>query len=193
MAAPKRTREERERDLERIAQLRLQGYTQTQIAEQLSLSRQQIGYDIKTLEKRWQETANEAVEVHKAREVAKMDNLERTYWDAWWQSLGETIVTTTTDESGGLNKKGEPADPKQKKTVRVEDLNGDPRYLQGALDCSKARREILGLNAPTEVTHGGTVTFADLVKEAAERREREAGTNGTPVLSPAGIDGKSNP
>src|SRR3990172_1391135 len=94
MATPKRSTFQRERDLEETAGMYLRGETQQAIAEHLNgkyyladpLSRQQIAYDLKAIQGRWLKSSLINFTAARARELAKIDNLERTYWDAWERS-----------------------------------------------------------------------------------------------------------
>src|SRR5215831_10820916 len=101
MAAKSRTPFERERDLRETAALYLRGLSQVEIAQRLNLSRQQIGYDLKILQRRWQESALADFHAKKAAELAKMDELERTYWEAWERSRQPREVTTQEKTQGG--------------------------------------------------------------------------------------------
>ena len=82
MARPSRTKLERERDLAMIADYYLSGRTQADIAKRLHVSRQQVGYDVKVLQKRWQAAALQKIDRAKWEELAKIDNLEREHWRA---------------------------------------------------------------------------------------------------------------
>src|SRR5260370_35991051 len=81
MATKSRTPMERERDLRETAALYLRGLTHQEIAQRLKVSRQQIGYDLKVLQKRWQESTMADFNAKQAAELARADELERTYWD----------------------------------------------------------------------------------------------------------------
>jgi hypothetical protein len=83
MASKSRSPRERERDLAETAALYLRGWTQSEIAQRLHVSRPQIGYDLKVLQQRWQESALADFNTKKATELARVDQLERTYWEAW--------------------------------------------------------------------------------------------------------------
>src|SRR5262249_28077339 len=65
-----------------------------EIAQRLKVSRQQIGNDLKVLQRRWQESALADFNAKKVAELAKMDELERTYWEAWERSCQTREVTT---------------------------------------------------------------------------------------------------
>jgi hypothetical protein len=178
---PKRTKIEREADLVEIARLYLKKQTQQEIADHIGLSRQQITYDLKTIQARWQADTTRATEERKAEEVAGIEHLERTYWDAWDRSIGVTTITTKTAEAAGAD------GAKQKATVRTEELNGDPRYLLGVQWCKQKRIDILGLDAPRkhEVTgeKGGPIRYENMddaelngcLAELIKRRENRDG------------------
>jgi predicted transcriptional regulator len=86
MSANKRGQAERDRDLADIARLYCQGMRQVDIAEILGITQQQVSYDLKRIQKRWQTECIEAISQGKARELARIDELERTYWSAWFES-----------------------------------------------------------------------------------------------------------
>ena len=86
MSAPKRKPAERDRDLVAMARLYCQGMRQIDIAEMLGISQSQVSYDLKRIQKRWQTECIEAISQGKARELARIDELERTYWGAWFNS-----------------------------------------------------------------------------------------------------------
>lgn len=86
MSANKRGQAERDRDLADIARLYCQGMRQVDIAEMLGITQQQVSYDLKRIQKRWQTECIEAISQGKARELARIDELERTYWGAWFNS-----------------------------------------------------------------------------------------------------------
>src|ERR1700687_5416985 len=101
MARPSRTQLERERDLDLIASHYLSGRTQAEIAERLNVCRQQVGYDLKVLQKRWQASAVQKLDKAKAVELAKIDRLEREYWRAWRKSNREKEIKTAEKSTGG--------------------------------------------------------------------------------------------
>ena len=148
MAAPKRRPDQRRRDLAIVANLYMQGYTQAEIAEHLNsrdeedrdyeISRHQISYDLGTLREEWLNSALVDLDRRKAEELAKLDRLEREYWEAWRRSLQaeETITTEMSEDDEG----------KMRRTVKGS--SGDPRYLQGIERCINRRIELFGLDAP---------------------------------------------
>lgn len=153
MARPRRTKEQRERDRAFVAELYLKGETQAAIARALAarfypgeppLSQRQISYDIEALHKLWVKTQIHNVDQLKARELARIDKLERTYWAAWERSLLD--AETVTEKGKGRGAGRTPVRPSQfEKTVQRRGQAGDPRFLQGVQWCIERRCAILGL------------------------------------------------
>ncbi len=163
MAAPKRTSIQREADLERIAQLYLQGHKQADIAVTLDVSQPQISYDLKTLQKRWAAASVRNIDTAKGEELARIDELERVYWDSWRKSQGLIKVKSVDREKivlDELNKihKGVQAagvagqDGEIVRTlVRTEKRVGEGKYLDGVQWCINQRCKILGIAAPSKM------------------------------------------
>jgi hypothetical protein len=136
MPANTRTPLERERDLRETAALYLRGLTQYEIGQRLNVSRQQIGYDLKVLQRRWQESALGDFNAKKAAELAKMDELERTYWEAWERSCQAREVTTQEKTQA---REGQAEDARLKAGVRKEQRDGNPEFLRGVERCIEMR------------------------------------------------------
>lgn len=145
-----------ERDRRNIARLYLKGEIQVDIAAQLGISQATVSRDIKFIQNEWQTERVYDINEAKQRELAKIDNLELEYWQAWRRSCENKQI---------VNRKGllGAEDPKTKKrtmignievTERNEGQAGDARFLDGVMDCIKQRCAILGVEAPkrTELT-----------------------------------------
>src|SRR5260370_19490486 len=130
MIVPTKTRShvERERDLRETAALYLRGLTHNEIAQRLHVSRQQVGYDLKVLQRRWQESALADFNAKKAAELARVDELERTYWEAWERSCQAREVTTQEKIQDG-DRQGNEA--RRKAAVRKEQLHRHPALRRG--------------------------------------------------------------
>ena len=148
MAAKTRAPVQRECDLRETAALYLRGLTQAEIAQRLNVSRQQIAYDLKTLQRRWQESALADFHAKKAAELAKVDELERTYWEAWQRSGEAREVTTQERTQGG---EGAADDARLKAGVRKEQRDGNPEFLRGVERCIDMRCKILGAFAAVKI------------------------------------------
>ena len=134
------------RDSRRIADLYLQGWPQVDIAREIRRSPATVSRDIKALQKDWLNSALVDFNEAKARELAKVDRLEREYWDAWERSKQDAEVITTKGKGKHKNK------PEQlERTHKREGQVGDSRFLSGIQWCIEQRCKILGLEAPKRI------------------------------------------
>lgn len=149
MAVSKIKRLELEQRRTRVAELYLKGMTQAEIALQLNVDQSTVSRDLAHIQKAWNEAAIRNLDEVKARELAKIDALERTYWKAWERSIGtvqiKTIKARGPRPTGSRN---DPAPELAEQTIRTEELNGDPRYLEGVMACIERRCKLLGIDAP---------------------------------------------
>src|SRR5262245_22827380 len=140
----------------KVAALLLRGVTtQFEICERLGMEpgqRSTISRDVKAIKLEWRASAVRDFDQAKGRELAKLDALEKEYWEAWERSKAEKQSTRTrrrTRPAGGGTATDDEAE------VRKEHRDGNPAFLEGALRCVDKRCEILGLNAAKKVRHGG--------------------------------------
>jgi len=144
----------RESDRAEIARRYLLGEGQASIGSSLGISQQQVSYDLGVLQKRWRESALIDIDEAKGKELARIDNLERTYWDAWQRSLSERTVTRTKRrEQLDARADGDAAlhAGHSEAQLQREQRDGNPAFLQGVQWCISKRVELLGLAEPTRV------------------------------------------
>lgn len=164
-SGPKRTPFQREKDLVEIARCYLHGMSQMEIGEMLGVSQSQISRDLKVLRERWQKSALLDINEAKAQELARIDNLEREYWEAWRVSCGERIDTETEQIAGA----GANGDRKRVKVKKVK-LAGDPDYLAGIQWCIEMRCKILGIYQPGRAANPlGMIDYSKLSDAQLER------------------------
>lgn len=138
------------RDRRRISQLYLQGTLQVDIADQLGLDQSTISRDLKALHQEWLDSAMVDYDQAKAKELAKIDNLEMTYYQEWAASK-EPIVKRKTAKR--VNNPGGDGGPDWRTTEATQEISlgtGDPRFLQGVQWCIDRRCKLLGLDAPVK-------------------------------------------
>src|SRR5688572_20510255 len=113
-----------------IARLYAQRHTQAEIAEQLGINQATVSRQLKAVQQAWKDAAVAAWDEHLARELAKIDELERVYWDAWRRSIRKEVRLTIETERQEVTKRSEggeeatvfePVETKRKKT-RIEHL-----------------------------------------------------------------------
>ncbi len=134
MAAPKRTRFQRELDLARIAAMFLEQRPQTEIAKELGLVQSVISRDLAEVKRRWRMSSLIDINEAKQRELARIDALESEYWQAWERSCHERVKTRTEQEGQAI-----------KAIVTREQRDGNPAFLNGIQNCIEQRCKILGI------------------------------------------------
>lgn len=153
MAAPKRSPTQIVRDRAEIARLYLMGVTQAEIGERLDMTQPMVSYDLKAIRALWTDSAIRDFDEVKSQELAKIDNLERTYWEAWERSLEQ--FKSKTIKAKGKNPVEAAANAEQ--TLKTEDRNGDPRFLEGVRWCIDRRCKIFGFDAPVKLNWQDTL------------------------------------
>jgi hypothetical protein len=184
LSANKRKPEQRLADRAQIARRYLHGETQTEIGASLALTQQQISYDLQQIQREWLRSAVRDYDERKAEELARLDELERTYWAAWERSKADLVhsfsETSDAEVTVRVGHKRAPAQRKRRKEyTRIEAQNGNSAFLYGVERCIAQRCKILGLCAPADVSVHGTMTFADLFSLA----QRPGGADQPPRLA----------
>jgi hypothetical protein len=156
MPANTRTDEQRAADREQMRAMYLRGDTQAAIAAALGLSRPQVQYDLAQLQRAWRKSGIRSFDDQKAEQLAKIDELERTYWDAWEASRKDREIATQRQRANG----------DKEIMLRKEGQAGDPRFLDGVMSCIERRCKLLGLDAPTRQT-------ITLTREQVDALDRE--------------------
>lgn len=189
MAAPYRAPFQIERDRAEIAQRYLRRQTQHEIATALGLTRELVKYDLQVIQAQWRKDTARDLDADKADALARIDELERTYWVAWVASQEDKEVTV--QESG----KGGTGGDRMKAQVRKEGREGNATFLAGVMTCIDRRCKLLGLDAPVkqEVSgpDGGPITISAVTQARDEltRRLTILTERERPLLPPSGTDG----
>ncbi|MDX9847456.1 MAG: hypothetical protein RBT74_10790 [Tenuifilaceae bacterium] len=144
----RRSKGERERDLNLIAELYTKGRSYREIAFEVnqrngsSITYQTVSNEVKRLLAEWKETREDIIDHQKFIELEKIDRLERTYWDGYEKSCQPVKKSST-------KKKGSVQGVNDIETVGTEETRvGDPRFLDGVKWCIEQRCKIFGINAP---------------------------------------------
>jgi len=167
MAARKRSRVQIENDRILITQYYLQGKTHEEIAEIMQISRVMVTYEVRRIRQQFRESITERGNEIIARELAKLDLLEREYWKAWEKSKAPKVKTKSEKTESGDK-------AEQSGMIVKEEVTGDPRYLAGVQWCVDRRCELLGLDAPKRMSVFSSdalmkIDFNTLTKEQLKR------------------------
>jgi len=130
-----------------VANFYLKGDTQMDIAEKVGVDQATISRDLKAIQAIWADKAVEAIDQKKAEELAKIDKLERTYWEGWERSI-EAFKAKIV--KGKKSKAGQGAEDIEQ-TLKEEERVGDPRFLAGVQWCIDKRLKLFGLEAPQKI------------------------------------------
>ena len=156
-----------------VADLYLQGWNQTAIAEELGVAQPTISDDVKHIRAEWRDSAVRDFDEARQLELMKLDRIEREAWSAFDQSKKPAQSAVVTGEGYG-----------QKTRKSMKNQHGDPRFLDQVNKCITHRRALLGLDAPMQLTEDGAdelsvdVRRDRIVAVFAALRER-AGTGAT--------------
>lgn len=124
---------------EKVAQLYLSGKTQNELAKLLDVNQSTISRDLEAIRKQWQERALIHFDEIKARELARIDRLEREYWEAWERSQEDAEIAKQI----GTVKDGKLTDGRAEKTKKGQ--SGNPSFLAGVQWCIEQRLKIFGV------------------------------------------------
>ena len=156
---------EREADLNLITELYTKGRSYREIAFEVNqrhgrkITYQTVSNEIKKLLKEWEKSRNEIIDHQKFVELAKIDRLEKTYWDGYDKSC-QPAKKTSTKKKGSV-KQVDSVEMVSNEETRV----GDPRFLDGIKWCIEQRCKIFGINAPQKFDVE-TNMFQELMKTA---------------------------
>jgi hypothetical protein len=121
-----------------VARLYLQQRTQGEIAREVGVTQGTVSRDLKAIQAEWQRERLDDFLQAKLRELARIDQLEREYWQAWERSCQDrerTLQEKTTAPTGDRLKAG----------TRSEGRDGNPEFLRGVERCIEMRCRILNL------------------------------------------------
>jgi len=182
-----RNAQERFRILERrkrVAGMYLQGMSQWEIGRQLGVTQQCIAKDVQALEKEWLASAVVDIDAAKARELARIDRLERVAWRAWRRSCQRKEKATTRMEKK-LHEDAQQAKTVTSKATELRD--GNPEYLKRVEWCISKRCELLRLNPPQRLEHGGSADLPPIQTEIVELTRAQRFVRLAALLADGGI------
>lgn len=134
MPQPRNKRTEQLQRRYEAARLYLQGLTYLEIGLKLGVNASTICRDLQAVRKEWLESSIRDFDELKAKELAKLDEIERQAWEGWWRSRQDRETRIVEDSPAG-----------RKSKLRRSGQAGDPRFLTIMLTCARQRQEILGL------------------------------------------------
>lgn len=162
-----------------VAERYLRGQTQWQIAESLEVDQGTISRDLSWLHEDWLEQSREDTDKRLARELKRLDVLEREAWEGWQRSLLTSERTRSKSRSGDRGYD-------ETATDTMERRDGNPKFLEIVGRCIDRRLEILGVKKSlvkkSLVVNNNTVNMqADLSVTDKDRVKRLCEMMGWPA------------
>lgn len=134
----RRSKDQKEVDIVKIAPLYLQGLNYREIADKLGLSIKQVSSDILSIKEEWRKAYIEDFNEFRKRELLKIDLIEAEAWKAWEKSKrGRTSTTKSAEDSQQFG-------ARKSATEEHMDSHGDVQYLQLVQSCVTSRMRLLG-------------------------------------------------
>ena len=172
------------RDRALAARLHCEGWTQEEIAEEItrrakasgeeySVARTTIINDLKIVKKQWREDQTTSIEERVAKEIHKLEHVERVAWQTWRESQKKKRSRSIkTGGQHGLEKKR-----------KIEGRDGNHRFLEVIFKCIDRRLTILESNyQPPDVGQEKTERIRKIMQHMNESVERPMdGENIKPV------------
>jgi len=159
---------------QRVAAAYCRGLTQWQIAREEGVDQSQVSRDLAELRKAWLESARANFSQRKADELARWDQLEVTYWQAWERSCrpARKNVKKRSKEPDGRDEDGQPRfSEKTERGRHVEGRDGNPAFLAGVERCIEGRQKILDQLDLTAQMEALQARIAELEAEKHEHHD----------------------
>lgn len=147
---PKRTEEEALRDRAEIARLRLEGLTQSKIAEVISslrdytISTQTVSTELKEVRSEWLKTSLDVYEKTRAIELSRLDQEERFAIEGWERSKRDKSSNKRKTRMGTND--GKPFEEFSEESDEGR-RDGNPAFLARLESVRRRRSELLGFES----------------------------------------------
>ena len=160
-----RTKLEKAEHQARVADLYNQGRPLMKIAAEVGIGLGTVCRHLEALQKAWLESSLEDFDQAKARELARIDLVEREMWEAWFESKKESTITSAKTDEGGKVASAVSTDdkghkhtehvvvPLKKTSTSIKRIKrtGNPDYMASIQWCIETRCKIRGFFAPVKL------------------------------------------
>jgi len=160
----RRSEDLKEQHYQKMADMRLRRYTQTQIAEELGISQKQVSDDLKVLRRQWKAKQEAATDEMISEHIETLEFLMHEALKAWQHSVTpKELITHET----GITPKGEI----DKTIIRKDPGSGNSAFLQQAASLLDRIAALKGL--PGHVEYGDINRAIETVKKAGLKIDEE--------------------
>jgi len=172
---PREVSREREK---KAWEYRQQLWTQDRIAEELGVTRVAVTKMLQRVEKRNVIELDEKVTNHKLTQIEQLQAIADQAVQAWERSK-ESTKTVSRIKKGPAGEEGP-----ETTIIKMQDMDGDPRFLTVALTALTDLRKIMGLDAPhrsvqtqvevkTGLSDEKLASLENIMNAARERKEEK--------------------
>jgi predicted transcriptional regulator len=151
MAAIKRTKVQRDRQLVKMTKLWVLGHSQSDIAKKFGITQQQVSYDIKEIRNRLLPENIQEMKEARTDRMMELAMFKQEFLEEWERSKRDKEIQTQEKISSPGN--GKNAGDRIKVAWRTEGKCGDPAFLNGALKVIQEECKIGGFYAPKKLEH----------------------------------------
>jgi hypothetical protein len=154
-------------DRAKISNMYLRGFSLMTIANEMGVSRENVAYEMGKIRKEWRASAVFDFALARQQELARIDLIEQEAWRAWENSKAPIEATSTRQRRRDLKfpmavpRPGEeaelPVDSVSEANKRSTMRDPNAGFLDRIAWCVEMRCKILGLVAPQELRHTGTI------------------------------------
>ncbi len=170
-----------------VAQMNLAGMTLREIGEKLGVNAATVCRDLEWVREEWRKAAVEDFDQARAIELARLNLVERKYWEAWNRSTedkvtrieaygtpgsqcGATLRVANHDAERGATSDHDEDRQATYRWEKTETQSGRPSFLEGVLKCIGKRSKLLGLER-----RKSELPFASRKNETFAERKATAG------------------
>jgi len=129
----------------------LTGKPVSDICAKVGLTTLTVNRHLAKLRQQWLADSQEEHAIRVSMELAKIDHLEETYWDAWEKSKASRVKVA-------IKQQGDPMVVVEKTRSREKSV-GQTQFLEGVRWCIERRSKLLGLDAPERRQIFGAMTL----------------------------------
>ncbi len=143
---------EQQKEREKLVwSLRMKGWTHEMIADELGLERSTITKMLGRLSLAASKELTDTLIEEKYAQLAQLRHVVAEAMEAWERSKQVDKTMTTRNQQATDKKGNQTALPGGEVTVKIQESDGDPRYLEAANRARADIRKLLGLDAPTKI------------------------------------------
>jgi len=152
-------------DRAKVANLYLRGEAVHSIAAIMGVKPATVLHDLRAIRNAWRKEAVYDFSLARQQELARIDMVEAEAWKAWEMSKAPLETTNTRQRRRDLAVPTNSSDPTRLPVDSISEANRrtvqrdpNPSFLERVAWCVEMRCKILGLIAPQELRHSGSVT-----------------------------------